>query len=60
MRMSKGLVTTAQEYNGKFTVPIPTGLAKLLGIKKGDTFIWNMCNDNTVVTIIKADIVHDD
>lgn len=45
---SKGLVTTVQESKGKYTTPIPMALINLLGIKKGDTFIWNLYKDNII------------
>lgn len=52
--MNKGLTTTVQEYKGKFTTPIPMGLIKLLGIKKSDTFIWNMDDAKITIKIAKA------
>ena len=54
--MEKGLVTTVQESNGKFTTPIPMGLVRLLGIKKGDKFIWNLYDSNIAIRVAKADI----
>ena len=51
--MDKGLNTTV-ESKGKYTTPIPMGLINLLGIKKGDTFIWNL--DNGKITIIVVSI----
>jgi hypothetical protein len=44
----RGLITTVQEFKGKYTTPIPMALINLLGIKKGDTFIWNLDNDKAI------------
>lgn len=49
----KGLITTVQESKGKFTISIPMGLIKLLGINKGDTFVWHMDNGNIIINIVK-------
>lgn len=53
---SKGLITTVQESKGKFTTPIPMGLIKLLGIKKSDTFVWNMDNGKITITVTKTQL----
>jgi len=45
---SRGLITTVQEYKGKYTTPIPMALINLLGIKKGDTFVWNLYEHNII------------
>jgi hypothetical protein len=45
---SRGLITTVQEFKGKYTTPVPMALINLLEIKKGDTFIWNLCNDRII------------
>lgn len=50
--MDKGLSTTVQESKGKYTTPIPMGLINLLGIKKGDTFIWNLDNGKITITVV--------
>jgi hypothetical protein len=50
----KGLSTTVQESKGKYTTPIPMGLINLLGIKKSDTFIWNLDNGKISITVVKA------
>ena len=47
-----GLSTTVQESKGKFTTPIPMALINLLGIKKGDTFIWNLNNDELIIKVV--------
>ena len=39
---NKNLTTTVQESKGKYTTPIPSGLAKLIGLQKGDKFVWNL------------------
>jgi hypothetical protein len=31
-----------QEPKGKYTTPIPSGLAKLIGLQKGDKLVWNL------------------
>lgn len=54
MKTEKGFVTTVQEYNGKFTTPIPMGLIKLMGINKSDKFIWNIYSGNIAITVTKA------
>lgn len=46
---SKGLTTTVQESKGKYTTPIPMALINLLGIEKGDTFVWNIYKDNIIM-----------
>ena len=53
---NKGLSTTVQESKGKFTTPIPMGLINLLGIKKSDTFIWNLDNSKIIITVVKAQL----
>lgn len=45
----KYLKTTVQESKGKYTTPIPSGLAKLIGLQKGDKFVWNL-SENKVNT----------
>ncbi len=52
--IDQGLSTTVQESKGKFTTPIPTALVKLSGIKKGDTFIWNLDNGKITIAVVKA------
>ena len=47
----KGLITTVQESKGKYTTPIPMALIHILGIKKGDTFIWNLNNSKITITV---------
>ena len=54
MKTERGFVTTVQEYNGKFTTPIPMGLVKLLGIKKSDKLIWNLYDGSIAITVIKT------
>lgn len=49
-----GLSTTVQESKGKFTTPIPMALINLLGIKKGDTLIWNLNNNDIIVKVVKT------
>lgn len=51
---SKGLITTVQEYKGKFTIPIPMGLINLLGINKKDTLVWHLDNGRITIKIVKA------
>lgn len=57
---NRGLITTVQEYKGKFTTPIPMGLINLLGIKKRDKCIWNVDNGKITIKITKVqfDITH--
>ncbi len=50
---NKGLATTVQESRGKFTTPIPMGIINLLGIEKGNKFIWNLDNDEINIKIVK-------
>lgn len=52
--VNKGLSTTVQESKGKFTTPIPMALINLLGIKKGDIFIWNLNNSELIVKVVKT------
>lgn len=49
----KGLKTTIQESSGKYTTPIPTALVNLLGIQKGDKFMWTVENDKIVLKVVK-------
>ena len=39
---NKNLTTTVQESKGKYTTSIPSGLAKLIGLQKGDKLVWNL------------------
>ena len=50
----KGLKTTIQESGGKYTTPIPTALVNLLGIQKGDKFMWTVENDMIVLKVVKS------
>lgn len=43
-----GLITTVQESKGKYTTHIPMALINLLGIKKCDTFVWNLDKDMVI------------
>jgi hypothetical protein len=58
----KYLKTTVQESKGKYTSPIPSGLAKLIGLQKGDKFVWNLSENKVdiknlkfVIKIVKGD-----
>ena len=51
---SKGLKTTVQEVNGKFTTSIPTALVNLLGIEKGNKFVWCLNDGDLIVKVVKT------
>lgn len=50
---SKGLKTTIQEVKEKFTTPILTALVNLLGIEKGNKFIWCLNNGDLILKVVK-------
>lgn len=51
---SKGLKTTVQEVNGKFTTSIPTALVNLLGIEKGNKFVWCLNDGDVRIEVVKT------
>lgn len=51
---SKRLKTTVQEVNGKFTIPIPSALVNLLGIEKGNKFIWCLNDGDLILKVVKT------
>lgn len=50
---NKGLKTTVQEVNGKFTTSIPTALVNLVGIEKGNKLLWSLNNDDLILKVVK-------
>lgn len=50
---SKGLKTTVQEVNGKFTTSIPTALVNLVGIEKGNKLLWSLNDGDLMVKVVK-------
>lgn len=50
---NKYLKTTVQESKGKYTTPIPTGLAKLIGLQKGDKLVWNLSENKADIKNLK-------
>lgn len=51
----KYLKTTVQESKGKYTTPIPSGLSKLIGLQKGDKFVWSL-DENVDIKNLKIRI----
>ena len=50
---SKGLKTTVQEVNGKFTTSIPTALVNLVGIEKGNKLLWSLNGTDIKIEVVK-------
>lgn len=50
---NKYLKTTVQESKRKYTTSIPSGLAKLIGLQKGDKFVWNLSENEVGIKNLK-------
>ncbi len=50
---NRHIETTVQEVKGKYTVPIPSLLAKLIGLQKGDKLIWNLSENEDDIKNLK-------
>jgi len=50
----KGLKTTVQESQGKYTTPIPTALVNLLGLEKGNKLLWNLNDGDVRIEVVKS------
>ena len=51
--VSKGLKTTVQELNGKFTTSIPTALVNLIDLEKGDKLFWCLNGTDIKIEVVK-------
>ena len=51
---NKGLKTTVQELNGKFTTSIPTALVNLIDLKKGDKLFWCLNDGDIEIKVVKS------